>query len=364
MSTPASPRAFSIQSNRLSIEKALVSTTIRTVNTYTTTIRNAVQFLLAARLLLALTAGCCEGETESLLEHEKAGIDKIAQLTAKEHSTILFTIASCVIGYAKNGHIEWISSGRQCGVGSCGWPHQTLSHDGSRVAFVAESDTPKHCRIVIHDMPTGVERNLIETTEDDPGEISWSWDDAEVSFFDHGISAVSVREGTKRMLLPFPTKKIGDRPLSHRVWFPMEWLHNGKDLVVELETEIPTKEPGTYTLQSNLVLVSGDAHLIGIGSQPAVSPLADRIAYYASDGVVAINADGTGRVVLTKAPTTMLFFEETLFWNIVWSPDGNRLFFGTIVSEDRRDDLYLLDVESGRRKHFLSRTSITIRGWH
>jgi len=59
----------------------------------------------------------------------------------------------------------------------------------------------------------------------------------------------------------------------------------------------------------------------------------------------------------------MLFFKDELFWNIVWSPDGKRLFFGTIVSEDRRDDLYLLDVKSSRREQFLSHTSITIRGW-
>jgi hypothetical protein len=52
-----------------------------------------------------------------------------------------------------------------------------------------------------------------------------------------------------------------------------------------------------------------------------------------------------------------------LFGNIVWSPDGNRLFFGTIVSENRRDNLYLLDVKSGHREQFQSHTSITIRGW-
>jgi hypothetical protein len=59
----------------------------------------------------------------------------------------------------------------------------------------------------------------------------------------------------------------------------------------------------------------------------------------------------------------MLFFKEQLFGKIVWSPDGNRLFFGTIVSENRRDNLYLLELKSGRREPFLSHTSIAIRGW-
>jgi len=324
----------------------------------------AIRHLLIAILLLAPTVRGDEAETKSLLKLEEAGIDKIAQLTAREHSTILFTVTDDVIGYAKDGTVEWISSNHKSGHDTCGWPHPALSHDGLRVAFVSDSDKPEHCRIVIHDIPTGVQRELIETT-DDPGEISWSWNDTEIAFFDHGISAVSVRDGVKRVLLPYPMKKIRDHEFTFWVWYPMQWLHNDKDLVAELNTEIPTKEPGTYNQQSNLLLVSGgDARVIDIVSQPAVSPISDRIAYYASEGIVAINADTTGKTILTKAPRTMLFFKDEFFWKIVWSPDGNRFFFGTIVSENRRDDLYLLDVKSGRREHFLSHTSITIRGWH
>lgn len=103
--------------------------------------------------------------------------------------------------------------------------------------------------------------------------------------------------------------------------------------------------------------------MVDVGSRPSVSPISDRIAYYGRDGVVAVNADETGRSVLARAPGA-LFLKEDLFGNIVWSPDGNRLFFGTIVSENRNDNLYLLDVKSGRRERFLSHTSITIRGWH
>ena len=325
---------------------------------------NTVDHLLVVVLLLAPTALGSEAATKSLLEVEKPGINKIAQLTAREHSTILFTVADDVIGYAKDGAVEWINSNHKSGRHTCGWPHAALSHDGLRVAFVSDGDTPERCRIVIHDIPTGAERELIEAAGD-PGEISWSWDDAEIAFFDHGISAVSVRDGVKRVLLPFPMKKIADHEVEFWVSYPMQWLHNGKDLVIEVNAEIPTKEPGSHNQQSNLLLVSGgDARLIDIGSQPAVSPISDRIAYYASKGVIAINADTARKTVLAKAPRTMLFFEDELFWKIVWSPDGNQLFFGTIVSENRRDNLYLLDVRSHRLEHFLSHTSITIRGWH
>lgn len=321
------------------------------------------KYALVAALLLAPVSRGIKAATKSPPDFEKPGIDKIAQLSAKEHSTILFTVADDLIGYGKDGRVEWIRSNHNPRNFACGWPHPALSHDGLRVAFVSDGDKPGDCRITIYDVSTGTQRGLIETTHD-PGEISWSWDDAEIALFDHGISAVSVSDGVKRVLLAFPMKKIDDREFTYGVWDPIEWLHNDKDLVVQLDTEIPTKEPGTYDRQSNLVFIGdGNARVTDIGSQPVVSPISNRIAYYAPDGVVAINPDSTGKVILAKAPRTTLFFKEELFGRIVWSPDGNQLFFGTIVSENRRDNLYLLDVKSGRSERFLSHTSITIRGW-
>jgi hypothetical protein len=317
----------------------------------------------AAILLIGLTAAASGTDTTSLLEFEKRGIDRISQFSATEHSAILFTVADRLVGFAKDGQIHWINSGDISHTRACGWPHPALSHDGLRVAFVTDSDRPKHCRIAIEDMPTGTQRELIETGGD-PGEISWSWNDAEIVFLDGGISAVSVGEGRKRALLPFPMKRIGNLRFSFWVWYPMQWLHNG-DLVLELNTEIPTKEPGTYQEQSNLLVVSGgDSRLLDVGSQPAVSPSSDRIAYYGRDGIVSINPDGTQRIVLAKNPRTIAFLKEELFGRLVWSPDGKRLVFGTIVSENRADNLYLLNLKSGSSEQFLSHTSITIRGWN
>ncbi len=186
----------------------------------------------------------------------------------------------------------------------------------------------------------------------------------EIAYFDHGISAVSVRDDVKRVLLAFPLKKIGDHEFEFWVWYPMQWLHDDKGLVVELNTDIPTKQVGTYSRQANLLIIrGGEPHVLDIGSQPAVSPISNQIAYYDSAGIAAIDADIKEKRALDKAPRTMLFFKEELFGSIVWSPDANRLFFGTIVSENRSDNLYLLDVKSGHSEQFLSHTSITIRGW-
>lgn len=179
---------------------------------------HTVHHLLVTLLLLASTAFGSEAPTKSLLEVEKPGISKIAQLTAREHSTILF--ADDVIGLAKDGAVEWINSNHNSRRSTCGWPHPALSHDGLRVAFVSDGDTPEHCRIVIHDTPTGTERKLIETAADDPGEISWSWDDAEIAFFDHGILAVSLRDGVRRVLLPYPMKKWGAMSLHSGCGIP------------------------------------------------------------------------------------------------------------------------------------------------
>jgi len=119
----------------------------------------------------------------SLPDFERRGTERSAQLSAKDHSTILFTINDQTIGFAKDGAVgrighDWI--------GHCNrWTHPSLSHDGRRVAYVSDGEsegTPLHnCRVVIHDLATGADRTLIETS-DDPGEISWSWDNTRIVY--------------------------------------------------------------------------------------------------------------------------------------------------------------------------------------
>jgi hypothetical protein len=206
-------------------------------------------------------------------------------------------------------------------------------------------------------------QHVVDVLTGDPGEISWSWDDSEIAFFEHGICSVAVSSGHKRVLLP--SEAIKDGEFMFWVWYPMQWLHGNEYLVVELATDKPAKESGTHVDQSRLVVIKdGSARAIAIGSKPAVSPRSDKVAYYAGDSVAIINSDGTDKIELANAPREMFFFKEELFGNLVWSPDGSHLFFNTIVSENRRDKLYLLDVKAHRPDLFLSRTSITIRGWH
>ncbi len=294
-------------------------------------------------------------EDHSVPDFEMKAVNKIARLTAREHSAILFAVWDQWIGYAKDGDVQWIDPHHSDHI-NCQYSHAALSHDGLHVAFVTGGDGGRmgHCSVVIYDLATRTRRELIQT-EGDPGEISWSWDDSKIALLNPRPSIVSVQDGVSGPVLSYPPPRDGEY-FGFWVWSPMQWLHDGKNLVVEFEIDVPGKKPGTARGESDLILVSDkETREIGIGRGPAVSPASDLIAYYAPDGLSVIHPDGRGKAILSRLDGK---------WPIAWSHDGGRLFFGTIVSEDRRDNLYLLDVESGRCETFLKRTSITVRGWH
>jgi len=321
-----------------------------------------VQVKQAAIILAPLLAVFVMGgstTTEPVIDLEKAGIKRIADFSAQQHATILFTISNQTIGYAKQGQVGWIGPTHEPQPGDCSWPHPSLSHDGQRVAYVTASAKSKGCRIVVYDLRTAASRDLVETTHD-PGEISWSWDDSKIAYFEGGFWSVSIADGTKNLIMAFPLK---DRSALFWVWYPMQWLHNGRDIVVEVEEEKYVK-PGETTGERNLLLVTkGEARFLAAGGGPSVSPLTDQVAFKTLRGISVINADGTGAAELTKTPRRLFFSREEPFGSIVWAPDASRIFFNTIVSDDLRDKLFLFDMKSKRSDLFQAKTSIWIRGW-
>ncbi|MEJ2560232.1 MAG: hypothetical protein P8186_29260 [Anaerolineae bacterium] len=69
----------------------------------------------------------------------------------------------------------------------------------------------------------------------------------------------------------------------------------------------------------------------GIDAMPAWSPQGDKIAYYGSEGLYIVDADGSGRPELVWPGSTM---------SPAWSPDGSRIAFAD------KGSLYALDIES------------------
>jgi hypothetical protein len=267
--------------------------------------------ILAAMLLPALAAG---------------DLDKIAQLSAAQHAALLFTTSPRGIICVRQGQVAWIDNANRRLIGPA------LSHDGSRIAFIADG------AIGIHEIATGTEHRLASVS-DDPGELAWSWDDSEIAFVDHGIFVVRADNGTGKVLFTnTPLSPVG----------PIAWLHNKLELVAEL-----SDAPGHSGI---FVVGHRSMRRIDSGRRPAVSPLSDRIAYYASEGLVAIDAEGTARSVLYRA-------RKSPSAPIVWSPEGGRLFFGEVVGNDDRENLYLLTLRSHKAEKFLAHTSIRIRGW-
>jgi hypothetical protein len=99
---------------------------------------DAVRPVLVVLLLLAPLALGSKAPTKSPLEVEKPGIKMIAQLTAREHSTILLAIPYADdIGYAKNGVVEWINTGHKPAQVQCDSPHPALSRwTGGRIPLL------------------------------------------------------------------------------------------------------------------------------------------------------------------------------------------------------------------------------------
>jgi hypothetical protein len=281
--------------------------------------RSTPEHLLAALILLPPMACGAVASPKSIQDYERQGIDKIARFSEREHSTILFSLADELIGYAKDGRVGWISSGHADQNTNCGHAHPALSHDALRVAFVSDGDTSKHCSIVIYDIPTGTRRNLAQITPN-AGEMSWSWDDTEIASFDVGISlisvsSISVKDGREKVL-PVPTHSIAPGSINGGGAYVSgmrgEWLHNGKSFIVDLSVEVPTKRPAEYKPEWKLITVSeGGVRALDNGYSSAVSPTSNRIAFYSSKGIALINADGTEKTLLSKSPQGLLsiFFD-------------------------------------------------------
>ncbi|HEX6264081.1 MAG TPA: hypothetical protein VF036_02250 [Actinomycetota bacterium] len=166
--------------------------------------------------------------------------------------------------------------------------------------------------------------------------FSWSPDGSRIaiSSFEEGTDhdiVVAARDGTG-------VRVIVDSPRSDT---SPAWSPEG-DLIAFTSRPVLDRDPGDehiYVVRSDgtdLTKLTGP----GPHGSPAWSPNGARIAYVgARDGeseIFVMQADGSGRLALTDAPTNDVT-------DPVWSPDGSRIAFGVYSGTDW--DVYVVDVD-------------------
>jgi hypothetical protein len=310
-------------------------------------------------------------DSDRLWNNERPNIEKLAQFTSRQSGAILFTIDR-FFGYAKAGtahRIDLPDTNFHCPFWSA-----ALSHDGLSLAFLS-SQQPEHCTISIYDLANGAIRNLLDLPYN-LWALSWSWDDSRIAFSDPGnlspaIRAISLRDGSVRAIVEPSRLAIVRTQTGALLRFDglasMQWSHAGDELLVGFRREIPTAQLNTYTsyrVEYRIKLANHD-HVseLGDGEGASVSPVADRVAWYRDNKIVIANFDGTNGCIVTGAPRWIGFLPDDFKGPLVWSPNGKQIFFGTFESEACRDNVYLLQVDTGSSKRFLHRTCITIEDW-
>jgi hypothetical protein len=310
-------------------------------------------------------------DSDRLWNDERPNIEKLAQLTARQGGAILFTIGR-LVGYAKAGTARRFDLPHT--ISHCPSWSAAFSHDGRSFAFLS-SQQPEHCTISIYDLATGAIRNLLDLPYN-PWALSWSWDDSRIAFSDPSdlspaIRAVSLRDGSVGTIAE-SSRLVTERTQTGALLrfdglASMQWSHAGDELLVGLRREIPTAQPNTYAsyrVEYRIKLANRDrVSELGDGYGASVSPVADRVAWYRDNKIVVANFDGANERVITGAPRWMGFLPGDFKGPLVWSPNGRQLFFGTFESETCRDNVYLLQVDTGSSKRFLRRTCITIEDW-
>ena len=306
-----------------------------------------------------------------LWDEERPNLERLARLTQEQGGTVLFLLDGS-LGLAKArtvSRLQLPDTNVHC-------PYRaSLSHDGHFLAFLS-SQKSGGCDISIYTVRPGTIRHLVNLPYA-PSSLLWSWDDAEIAFTDSrgfspaAIQAVSVRDGSVRTIVESSRLATQQTHTGIRLRFdgsaPMQWSHAGDELLVGFSREVPTSQPNTYLsyrVEYRIGLANdGRRSEFADGYDAAVSPVADRVAWYRGSNILLANFDGTNQQVLARAPRWMRILPGDFKGPLVWSPNGKQLFFGVLDSETCRDNVYLLHVETRRSSRFIHRTCIMIEDW-
>ena len=299
--------------------------------------------------------------------YEEADIAKLAALTRVDHSTIFFH------GYVKSGYVRdgkfhslVLQDLKESRAVWC--RGRATSRDGSRIAYVIPTDDLARCRILLRDLDTDADNQLLEVVES-WGPLAWSWDDTEIAYQRQGgIFAVSTRDGQERNLARLPPR-ISGRPSSSWRVTSIDWFHRRSELLANTAICVPTGKPRECQNTGHVLMLGpDDSQVLALGWGAAISPMRDELAFLTGSDAQAIDANTSSRRRITSVPFHILsippFIRQETGWSrVVWSPQGDRFWFSTVLDEEFNGNEYLVDIKDGKRRRVLKDTSLDIVDW-
>jgi hypothetical protein len=341
---------------------------------------STLRLMLTAQLLFSVAHAQV---SDSERRHEESDIAKLAAITRADHSSIFFH-GLTKSGYVRDGNIHIVALKRVDERSHLHCGGDAASREGTRIAYVTETDDAKSCHIVVRDLKSEEDRELTNT-EVSRGILSWSWDDKEIAYEGGrklnalkqeneepgAVVAVSLADGRQRTISRLPLRiNKGKPPGEIGNLLSLDWLHQRPELVAEVDICVPIRDPWPGTCQGEvdiLLLSSDDNRVLAVGRGAAVSPAGDHIGFVTKDGVWVIDADGSNRRRIASIPPAAFFLpffkEETGWSEVVWSPSGDRLWFNTIIGEEFFNNYYLVDLKSGKRRQVLKNSLLGITAW-
>ena len=323
---------------------------------------------LMAVLIGAGTVIVYSSSVEHRQRYEEDDIAKLATLTRVDHSTIFFH------GYTKSGYVRdgqfhplVLLDLKESRAVRC--QGRATSRDGSRIAYVVPTDDRARCRILLRDLETDTDRQLVEV-EESWRPLSWSCRDTEIAYQRQGgIFAVSTTDGRERRLARLPLRVNGREPSGSWRVESIDWLHRRSELLADVVICVPTGEPGECQETGHMLLLGrDDSRILALGRGAAISPIRDQIAFLTSSNAQTIDADTSSKRRITSVPFYILSIppfarEETGWSKVVWSPQGDRFWFSTVLDEEFNSNYYLVDLGVGKRRRVLKNTSLDITAW-
>jgi len=313
--------------------------------------------------LLAWAAGLpATGADPGALEHrerrEAADIATLAALTRVDHSAIFFS-GRTTSGYVRDGafHPLFLNQSKERPDVLC--RGRAVSRDGFRLAYVVPSTGAARCTILIRDLRTDTDSRLVDV-EESRGPLAWSWDDRELAYQrGAGLFALSIEDGRERAFARLPGASI----------ISIDWFRQASGILANTEVCVPTGRPQGECRETGYVLDvrGGESRVVTPGLGASVSPTREEIGFVTSRDADVFDLNlRTARRVSTvpfTVPWIPVLREETWWTRVVWSPTGDRFWFGTILDEEFNSNYYLVDVRSRVRRRLLTNTSLDVTEW-